>query len=181
MILTNDYIVENKTLSLFKQAALILGFAFLTGVSASLKIEIGMVPITLQTMVVLLSGAVLGSKRGALSQILYALMGLSGIFWFARGGGITYVLSPTFGYIIGFVMASYISGLLLEKRINTIAALFMADIMIYIPGLLWLSSFVGFEKVLAIGLFPFIFGDLIKVLLAGLVLLTINKPQSFEA
>ena len=99
--------IESKTLSLVKDIALVLSFAILTGISAKLKIEIGVVPITMQTFAVLLSGALLGKARGAASQITYLLMGLAGIPWFSRGGGIQYILSPTFGYIIGFVLAAY--------------------------------------------------------------------------
>ncbi|MDI6883466.1 MAG: biotin transporter BioY, partial [Patescibacteria group bacterium] len=98
--------IENKTLALLKDIILVLSFAIVSGVCAKLKIEIGMVPITMQTFAVLLSGALLGSKRGALSQITYLLMGLAGVPWFARGGGIGYLLSPTFGYIVGFVLAA---------------------------------------------------------------------------
>jgi biotin transporter BioY len=167
--------IEGKSLVLVKDIALVLGFAILTGISAKLKIEIGAVPITLQTFTVLLSGALLGSKRGALSQLIYLLMGLAGIPWFARGGGMTYLLSPTFGYIIGFVFAAYLVGWLCEKEFDrevktAILAMFLGNILLYLPGLLWLAKFVGFNKVLVVGLYPFIIGDLLKILLAGLIL-----------
>ena len=167
--------IEGETLSLAKDIALVLSFAVLTGISAKLKIEIGAVPITMQTFTVLLSGAILGSKRGVASQLTYLLMGLAGVSWFSRGGGIQYILSPTFGYIIGFVFAAYFVGWLCEKgfdrKIKTaILAMLFGNILIYIPGLFWLARFVGFGKVLSIGFYPFIIGDLLKILLAGLVL-----------
>lgn len=167
--------IESKTLNLAKDIALIFSFAIITGITAKLKIEIGVVPITGQTLVVLLSGALLGSKRGALSQITYLLMGVAGFSWFARGGGIGYILSPTFGYIVGFVLAAFFVGWLCERgfdrQIKTaILAMLFGDILLYIPGLLWLAKFVGFKKVLVVGLYPFIPGDLLKLLLAGLVL-----------
>ena len=167
--------IESKTLSLVKDIALVLSFAILTGISAKLKIEIGVVPITMQTFAVLLSGALLGKARGAASQITYLLMGLAGIPWFSRGGGIQYILSPTFGYIIGFVLAAYLVGWFCERgwdrNLKTaILAMLIGDILIYIPGLFWMATFIGFGKVLSIGFYPFIIGDLLKILLAELVL-----------
>jgi biotin transporter BioY len=167
--------IENKTLALVKDILLVLSFTLLTAISAKLKIEIGTVPITGQTFAVLLSGALLGSRRGALSQIFYLLGGLAGIPWFARGGGITYLMSPTFGYIIGFVLAAFVVGFLcergLDRKIETaILAMLVGNVLIYFPGLLWLARFVGWGKVLAVGLYPFIIGDTIKLLLAASVL-----------
>jgi len=167
--------IEDKTLALIKDIALVLSFATLTGICAKLKIEIGIVPITMQTLAVLLSGALLGSKRGALSQLTYLSIGLAGLPWFARGGGMAYIMSPTFGYIIGFVLAAYLVGYLAEKGLDrslktAILALLIGNIILYIPGLLWLAKFVGFGKVLAVGFYPFIPGDLLKILLAGTIL-----------
>jgi len=166
---------ENKSLVLAKNIALVLSFAILTGVCAKLKIEIGPVPITMQTFAVLLTGALLGSKRGGISQLTYLLMGLAGIPWFSRGGGIQYILSPTFGYTVGFVFVAYLVGWFCEKgfdkKIKTaILAMFFGNIVLYIPGLFWLARFVGLGKVLSIGFYPFIIGDLLKILLAGLTL-----------
>ena len=167
--------IENKILALVKNIVLVLSFAIVTGVAAQLKLEIGVVPITMQTLAVLLSGALLGSKRGALSQITYFLMGLAGLPWFARGGGMAYLMSPTFGYIIGFVLAAYSIGWLCERGFHrqvktAILAMLIGNILLYIPGLLWLAKFIGFGKVLSVGLYPFIPGDLLKILLAGLAL-----------
>jgi biotin transporter BioY len=167
--------VDNKILAMTGDIVLILGFAILTGISAKLKIEIWPIPITMQTFTVLLSGALLDSKRGAMSQLTYLLMGLAGLPWFSRGGGIQYILSPTFGYILGFVFAAYLVGYLAERgwdrNIKTaILAMLIGNVLIYLPGLLWLIRFVEIKKVLTIGLYPFIFGDLLKILLAGAIL-----------
>jgi biotin transporter BioY len=167
--------VESKTLALVKDIILILIFTLLTAISAKLKIEIGPVPITGQTFAVLLSGALLGFRRGALAQIFYLLGGLAGIPWFSRGGGISYLMSSTFGYIIGFVLAASVVGFLCERGFDrkidsAILAMFLGNVLIYFPGLLWLSKFVGFGKVLEIGLYPFIIGDIIKLFLAALIL-----------
>lgn len=159
-----------KTISVLKDLALVLGFAILTGLSSQLKIEIGLVPITMQTFVVLLSGILLGSKKGAASQIAYVFMGLSGFPWFARGGGTAYLLSPTFGYLLGFVFASFAVGFLIEKgwgrQIKTIIlSLLIGEAAIYLSGILWLSRFVGPDKALVVGFYPFISGELFKLLL----------------
>jgi biotin transporter BioY len=81
-------------------------------------------------------------------------------------------MSPTFGYIIGFVLASSFVGFLCERgfdrKIETaILAMLVGNILIYFPGLLWLARFVGWEKVLAVGLYPFIIGDALKLLMAA--------------
>jgi len=172
--------IEKKTLTLARDIVLVFGFALLTSACAKLKIEIGLVPITMQTLAVLLSGAVLGAKRGGLAQLTYLLMGIGGIPWFSHGGGISYLLSPTFGYIIGFVPAAYLTGWLCQKgfdrKIKTaIGAMILGNVLLYIPGLLWLAKFVGFGRVLEIGFYPFIPGDLLKVILAGAILPLIWK------
>lgn len=166
---------STKALIVARDIGLVLSFSIITAVCAKLKVEIGVVPITMQTFAVLLSGALLGSRRGALSQITYLLMGLAGVPWFARGGGMVYLLSPTLGYIVGFVLAAFLVGWLCERGFDrqvktAILAMLIGNILIYLPGLLWLAKFVGFKKVLAVGFYPFIPGDLLKILLAGLVL-----------
>jgi len=166
---------QTKALAVARDIVLVLSFSIVTAICAKLKVEVGVIPITMQTFVVLLSGALLGSKRGALSQIAYLIFGLAGLPWFARGGGMGYILSPTFGYIIGFIFAAFLVGWLCERgfdrKIQTaILAMVIGGILLYLPGLLWLANLVGFGKVLSIGLYPFILGDLLKLLLAGLVL-----------
>ncbi|MDD5098661.1 MAG: biotin transporter BioY, partial [Candidatus Pacebacteria bacterium] len=86
-----------------------------------------------------------------------------------------YIMSPTFGYIVGFVLSSFVVGWSCEKGFNkktAFVAIFIGNAVLYIPGLLWLANFVGFEKVLEIGLYPFILGDLLKM---GLLIPIANK------
>ena len=90
-------------------------FAALTAASAFLSIPVGPVSFTLQTMMVALSGIVLGPKLGAASQILYVLIGLCGIPVFTKGGGIGYVLQPSFGYLVGFIVGAFLIGTLVER------------------------------------------------------------------
>lgn len=171
---------KSKTIILAKDIILVLIFCLLTAISAKIKIEIGPVPLTMQTFAVLLSGALLGSKRGALSQLTYLLMGLVGIPWFARGGGFQYILSPTFGYIIGFVFAAFLVGWLCERGWQkdvkrAILAIILGNTLIYIFGLSYLVKFVPFENLLEAGLYPFLLGDAIKIVFAGSAL-----PFSFK-
>jgi biotin transporter BioY len=172
--------IEDKTLAQVKDVVLLWAFVLLTALSARFKIEIGPVPITMQTLFVLLSGAILGAKKGAFSQLLYLFFGLLGLPFFSRGGGLSYLFSPTFGYLIGFVFASFFVGWFFEKGFNKrIEKIFLigilASVFIYLPGLFWLKGFicpkeVFCKKVLTVGLYPFILGDLFKILLFTLIL-----------
>lgn len=169
---------QTKSQETAKNIILVLSFSILTALVAQISFWIGPVPITGQTFAVLLSGALLGSRRGALSQIIYLLIGLTGFpFWFAAGGplGIARLLGPTGGYLIGFILAAFVVGWLAERGWSqnikaAIMAMLLGNTIIFILGLLWLTKFVGFEQVLLVGLSPFILGDLLKILLAGFIL-----------
>jgi len=159
-------------------AALVASFAVLTAVCSQLTLWIGLVPITGQTFAVLLSGAILGSRRGALAQLSYLTVGITGIpFWFATGGvpGIARLLGPTGGYLIGFIAAAFVVGWLCEKGWDSkvwtaVIAMLCGNVCIYLFGVPWLSVFTGYESVLAAGFYPFIIGDIIKILLAAIAL-----------
>jgi len=134
------------------------------------------VPITGQTFAVLLVGAVLGARRGAASLVLYLIMGLLGLPFFAGGAsGMAYLLGPTGGYLIGFVVAACLVGLMaargMDRRIPSALLAFLAgEIVIYLCGVSWLSVFLGIRHAIAAGLLPFLLGDAIKLVAAGLVL-----------
>jgi biotin transporter BioY len=159
---------------------LVLYFAAITAFSAQLAFKIGPVPITGQTFAVLLAGAVLGSKRGALSQIAYLAIGAMGAPIFAGCmGGPAVLAGPTGGYLVGFVPAAFMVGLLAERgwdrRVWTTAiAMFIGSVVLYVFGLswlsVWLSRFSPESSVLAVGLYPFIAGDALKIALAAVAL-----------
>lgn len=163
---------------LIRDAVLIVGFSCLTALSAQVSFWIGPVPITGQTFAVLLSGILLGSYRGAMSQLTYLAIGCTGIpYWFALGGppGIARLLGPTGGYLIGFVVAAFVVGWLAERgwdrKVGTAAlAMLIGNIVLYVPGLSWLSRFVPEGALLRAGLYPFIPGDLVKLAVAALAL-----------
>ncbi len=91
-------------------------FTALTVVGAQLRVPLPLVPLSMQDFFVVLSGLVLGPKYGALSQILYLVLGLAGLPIFTKGGGPAYVLQPTFGYLLGFPLASFIAGTLVHRN-----------------------------------------------------------------
>ncbi len=169
-------------------------FAVLTGVGANIRIPFPMVPLTLQTVFVLLAGLVMGSKRGSLSMVLYMMLGLLGLPVFAGGGGFQTLLSPSFGFIVGFIPAAWITGRIVEhfqsevtyqKRGELFASFCrfvacIAGVVVYDTiGVLWLyfnlnyvvgKSFTLYQT-LGIGLFPFLLPDMIKL---GVVVLLVS-------
>lgn len=154
-------------------------FTALTAIGAFISIPIGPVPITLQTFFVILSGIFLGSKLAALSQILYIVLGLIGTPIFSGfTGGLQSVLKPSFGFIVGFVFAAYISGAIYHSsnRIysnkiwisSTIATfiiyLFGLPYMYYILNIV-MGSNLSLKKILDIGCLLFLPGDFLKIII----------------
>ena len=99
-----------------QQITYIALFVALIAVGAFIKIPIPVVPFTLQFLFTMLAGLLLGSKNGAISVAVYILLGLAGVPIFAEGGGLWYIIKPSFGYLIGFCAASYVVGWLMEKE-----------------------------------------------------------------
>lgn len=91
-------------------------FAALTAVGAFIKIPVPVVPFTLQVLFVYFAGSLLGSRLGFISQLVYVAIGLAGVPVFTEGGGIAYILKPTFGYLIGFIGAAYMIGRMIETK-----------------------------------------------------------------
>ena len=157
---------------------ILLGALFVAALAqVELPLAFTPVPITGQTFGVLLVGAALGSKRGALSLASYLSMGVIGLPFFAGGAhGLDIIIGATGGYLIGFVVAAYVIGLLaergLERSVHTSLIPFLVGtLIIYICGVAWLSVVLGsFGKALAAGLIPFLIGDAIKLVAAAVVL-----------
>ncbi|HNS02903.1 MAG TPA: biotin transporter BioY [Anaerolineae bacterium] len=166
--------------ALLYDAALVLAGSLLIALSAQVAIPLPFspVPVTGQTMAVLLVGALLGSRRGSLAVLVYIAEGMAGLPVFAPGGAVgpARLLGPTGGYLIGFVLAAYLVGLLAERgwdrRVSTTAvAMALGNVVIYAVGALWLAVFVGgLAPALTAGVLPFIPGDLIKIAAAALLL-----------
>lgn len=158
----------------------IVGFAVLSALSSKIQVPLDFtpVPVTLQTFVVLLSGALLGPYKAAASQLTLIGMGLAGLPVFTSPlPGHLVLLGPTGGYIMGFVLAAFVSGWIFQntkKRclILDFVYMFIASFFILVPGLIYLGRFTGMDwhKTLALGFWPFILGDLIKCFLAAVFL-----------
>jgi biotin transporter BioY len=159
---------------ILREVALIVSFACITALCAQVSFWIGIVPITGQTFGAIVAGAILGSRRGALSQLSYLLIGATGLpFWFALGGtvGIARLIGPTAGYLYGFIAEAFVIGWLMEngwsrKLYKIFPAMLLGEVVLYACGLAWLAAFVPADKLLQSGLYPFIIGDLIKMAMA---------------
>jgi len=164
-----------KKIELNKIAKIILiaaiGSLLLT-ISAKIKIPFYPIPMTMQTFIVLLLGISLGSKIGLLAVSLYLFEGIFGLPVFAgtpeKGIGIIYFTGPTMGYLIGFLITVYLAGLFKYDKgiINTFLKLIFAVSFIYIFGLIWLGTLIGWEKpIFKLGAQPFLLAELFKILL----------------
>jgi len=167
-----------KRHAVFYDIVLIIGGSLFIALCAQVIIPLPFspVPITGQTLAVLLTGALLGSKRGSLALLAYLTEGTAGLPVFAGGtAGLLCLVGPTGGYLMGFIAAAFITGLLAERgwdqRVRTtFPAMLIGNAAIYVFGLIWLARFVGTEKVLSMGFYPFIPGDLLKLALASILL-----------
>jgi biotin transport system substrate-specific component len=152
-------------------------FAALISVSAFLRIPAGPVPLTLQSTVALLAGYGLGARRGASATLLYTLAGLAGMPVFSSGGGPAYIISPTFGYILGFSVCALVTGSLARfNQTGSVPKAYFIMLLglagLYIPGFLWLclslsgvmGSPEGVSSVIRTGLIIPFAGDLLKTI-----------------
>src|SRR5882724_5992102 len=161
-----------------RSVSLVFAFSLLTALAAQIVIPIGPVPITAQTFAVLLTGALLGSRLGAMAMIIYMLEGASGLpFFYGGHGGITHLLGSTGGYLVAFPAAAFVTGAFAEngwdKRFLTaVAAMAAGSAIIIVAGWAWFTFVthtapgVAFKLTVA----PFLIGDVIKILLAAALL-----------
>ena len=169
---------SEKGLARIYDAALVVAGA--VAIALCTQIAIGYpVPITGQTFAVLMVGVLLGSRRGAVCVLTYLAAGMAGLPVFSYGkAGLAAMLGPTGGYLLGFVAAAYVVGRLAERgwdrhAATTVLAMVLGNLAIYACGLIWLSFFAGAlggRGVLAVGLYPFLLGDLLRIALAAMLL-----------
>lgn len=164
---------------LARDVALVLGGAALVALIAQVEIPLKPVPMTLQTLAVLLVGAALGWKRGAASMTTYLLAGAAGLPVFAGGSaGLAKFAGPTGGYLLSYVFAAALVGWLVQryaldrKPAGAALAMLAASVVIYALGLTWLGLVTGLkgQALLTAGLTPFLVGDALKIGLAALLL-----------
>jgi biotin transport system substrate-specific component len=165
--------------------AIILGSIALT-ISAKIKIPFYPVPMTMQTFMVLFLGVSLGYKIGLASVGLYLLEGIVGLPVFSnspeKGVGLIYFTGPTMGYLIGFLTASYLASKInnSDNFILVLTKLIVATTTIYILGLLWLGTLIGWDKpIFALGAKPFLLAETFKVILLALITKKIIKIRNF--
>jgi len=159
-----------------RDIALIGLFAALTAVGAFIRIPLPYVPITMQVFFVLFAGLLLGARAGALSQLVYILIGLAGLPVFAEGGGPGYVFHPSFGFLVGFVAAAWVMGFLSFKpgrdvnRLRIVLSSLAALVVIYLIGIPYLYLAINYfllQEISLVNAFKvglvFLPGDIIKV------------------
>ena len=165
-----------------KEIILTALFTALIAVGAFLQVPLLYVPFTMQIMFTTLAGLLLGKKFGTVSVLLYILIGLAGIPIFSKGGGIGYVFQPTFGYIIGFLAGTYITGSIAQKDKNPtmkrlLSASFIGMAAVYIIGLIYfyliktvyLSSYISLYNLLLIGFFMPVPGNILSLILGAFI------------
>jgi len=181
-----------KQLTFLRQITLAIVGSLLIALASKIQIPFYPVPMTLQTLMVLTIGMAYGWRLAVATLVLYLLEGAVGFPVFSgtpeKGIGFSYMLGGTGGYLIGFVFAAGCCGWLAERGwgrnpLTTATAMLIGNVLIYVPGLLWLGSLYGWDKpILAWGFTPFVLGDLIKIALASCLMpviwrcLKIYKP-----
>ena len=165
--------------------AVILGSIALT-ISAKIKIPFYPVPMTMQTFVVLFLGLSLGYKIGLASVSLYLLEGIMGLPVFSnspeKGVGLIYFTGPTMGYLIGFLTATFLASKINSKDnfLFILLKLILATSTIYILGLFWLGTLIGWDKpIFELGAKPFLLAEIIKIIILSLLTKKIIKIRNF--
>lgn len=166
-------------------AALVAGFSLVIALCGQVAFPLSFtpVPVTLQTLAVLMAGCLLGSGRGALAVLAYLGEGFAGLPVFSAGrAGISHLLGPTGGYLLGFVAAAFIVGMFAERGAGrswqgTLVMLMVGNIVLYIPGVVWLGAYTGMDRAVSLGFVPFVVGDVLKIaagwgILSGMALVT---------
>lgn len=160
--------------ALARDVALVVGAATLTGIAGQVSFPLPFtpVPISLQTLTVLLAGAALGPIRGGMAMLLYLAAGVAGLPWFSeQRSGFDF---PSFGYIVGFVLAAIVVGAFARRGtdrtvIGTAGLMVLGNLVIYALGVAWLAAALDVDLPTALGLgaAPFLIGDALKIMLAA--------------
>jgi biotin transport system substrate-specific component len=162
-----------------KSAALVVAFSLFIALSAQVVVPLPFtpVPITLQTFAVLLTGALLGSRLGSLALVAYLVEGAAGLPFFrgGNGGWLYLAVSPTAGYLLAYPLAAFVTGWLAErgwdrKFLTAAAAIAIGSVVILFGGWLGLLRFYAAPQAFALGVAPFIVGDMVKIALAAAAL-----------
>jgi biotin transport system substrate-specific component len=171
---------KNETESLRKMVYASL-MAALTAAGAQIMIPVGPVPIVLQNLFVMLAGLLLGSRWGLASVGIYLLAGICGLPVFAAAsGGFGRLIGPTGGYLLGYLPAVYLIGMISEqadgRALYDILAMIAGAVVVYAFGVSWLKVITGMSiaKSLAVGMYPFLIGDTLKIAAAVSIVKTLR-------
>ena len=175
-----------KQSKLLKYVFLALIGSIILAISSKIKIPFYPVPMTMQTLIVLLIGIGFGWKLGLATVSLYLFEGIIGLPVFSgspeKGIGLIYFTGPTMGYLLGFLVAVYFSGRFVydNNLINNFLKLLLATSFIYILGMSWLGSLIGWDKpIFQLGAQPFLLAELFKILIATFAINQIKKIKKF--
>ncbi|PID37092.1 MAG: biotin transporter BioY [Rhodobacterales bacterium] len=168
-----------------KEAALVIAGVAALAIAAKIKVPMWPVPITMGTFAVLTIGAAYGPARGMITMGLYLLIGALGFDVFAGSSaekyGLEYMMGGTGGYLVGYALATFALGYFARlgwdrSMLWMALAMFIGNVLIYVPGLAWLGHLYGWDKpILEWGLTPFIAGDMVKLVLAALIVPSVWK------
>lgn len=155
--------------------------AALIAVGGYIAIPIGPVPIVLQNLFVMVAALLLGSRWGSAAVAVYLLAGACGLPVFAGGGGgIGHLFGPRGGYLFGFLLAAFVVGKISElsgrSPLVEIVGMILGSLLIYAVGVPWLKTILGFDytKALAVGMYPFIIGDILKIVAAFVIVKSVR-------
>ncbi|MDC0618898.1 biotin transporter BioY [Pelagibacteraceae bacterium] len=181
-----EFVKSFKQTKLIKYIFVALIGSIILAVSSKIKIPFYPVPMTMQTMVVLMIGIAFGWKLGLATVSLYLFEGIIGLPVFSgtpeKGVGLIYFTGPTMGYLIGFLVTAYLSGKFVydNSLIKTFLKLFFATSFIYILGMVWLGALIGWDKpIFQLGAQPFLLAELFKILIATFAINQIKKIKKF--
>lgn len=165
---------QSQTQIALKALLVVLGVALLS-LAAKVQVPFWPVPMTLQTLVVLLIGATYGARLAGTTLGSYLVIGAIGLPVFAGGAGIAYMLGPTGGYLIGFFVAAALLGYLADRGMgrslaSALVLFAIGEVVIFAFGTAWLATLIGIDRAIAGGLVPFIPAEMLKVALASAIL-----------
>lgn len=164
---------------------LVLGLTLVLAASARVQVPFWPVPMTLQTLAVLTIAGLAGPRVAAAAMLAYLVEGAAGLPVFAgtpeRGVGLAYLVGPTGGYLVGMLGASAAVGALVRRAgarpLALAGAMLVGMVLVYAPGAGWLATFVGVPRAVALGVAPFIAGDMVKAALAAVLVLAAGRVR----
>tara|TARA_B110000196_G_C21079324_1_gene631625 strand:- start:798 stop:1361 length:564 start_codon:yes stop_codon:yes gene_type:complete len=179
ILVNNLKILQGLNVNLINFSLVIFGTLLLT-VSAKVQVPFWPVPMTMQTFVVFLIGATYGVRLSLFTLLAYLFEGAIGLPVFAAGGGIAYLMGPTAGYLYGMTISAAVISYFANQGysssyLKTFFSIILGSLIIFMCGVLYLSSMIGYSKAIQVGLLPFIPSELFKIALAVSLIPTLNK------